>query len=87
LRREEIVNKEAVIKALESGQIFSYGLDANVMGNISIEDPYLKLPNVIITGHNASTTDKTIENTFNMAISNIQSFLNGNPKRLINKNF
>lgn len=51
--RGEIVDQPALIRALEERLIAGAGLDVTVDEPISPENPLLKMPNVILTGHSA----------------------------------
>ncbi|MBW1802166.1 MAG: C-terminal binding protein [Deltaproteobacteria bacterium] len=51
--RGEIVNHPALIRALNEGLIAGAGLDVTAVEPIPEDDPILKIPNVILTGHNA----------------------------------
>lgn len=81
--REDVVNKEAVLKVIASGKIFGYGVETEIMKPIQSNDPYLKYPNVIVTPHNAFNTEDARRKVYDTAIANIQSFLDGSPQNLI----
>lgn len=81
--REAIVNKEAVIKAVNSGKVFGYGVETPIMKPIPEDDPYLKHPNIIVTPHNAFNTEDAEVKTYDMVVKNIQSFLRGSPQNLV----
>jgi D-3-phosphoglycerate dehydrogenase len=51
--RGEIVNQPDLIRALQEGLIAGAGLDVTVDEPISLDNPLLKMPNVILTGHSA----------------------------------
>lgn len=89
--RGALVNTEALIGALETGQLGSAGLDVyeNERGlffidhhNEKINDKnFLKLqsfPNVIITPHQAFFTEEAVENIAKTTIDNITAFEQGN---------
>lgn len=81
--RENIVNKEAALKAVACGKVFGYGVETEIMKPISPEDPYLKHPNIIVTPHNAFNTEDAEAKTYDMVVENIKSFLEGSPQNLI----
>jgi len=51
--RGGIVNHPALIRALNEGLIAGAGLDVTAVEPIPEDDPILKIPNVILTGHSA----------------------------------
>lgn len=79
----QTVNKEAIIKAVDSGKVFGYGIETEIMKPIPADDPYLSNPRILVTPHNAFNTAETEVKVMNGAISNVQSFLSGNPNNLV----
>lgn len=63
--RGQTVNEEALIEALENKKIFGAGLDVYEIEPISLENPLLKMPNVVTVPHIGSATHKT---RFDMAM-------------------
>jgi D-3-phosphoglycerate dehydrogenase len=51
--RGPIVDQSAMIRAFDEGLIAGAGLDVTAVEPIPKDDPILKVPNVILTGHNA----------------------------------
>jgi len=82
--REEIANKEAILKGIQNGRIRGYGLETEAMKPLVKDDPYLRYPNIIINPHNAFNTKEAKLRMKEMAISNIESFAAGKPKNIIN---
>ena len=71
--RGDMIDDDAMIKALKNGKIFSLGLDVyNGEPNIHLE--YLKLPNVFVLPHLGSATTKTRIAMGDLAVSNIEEF-------------
>lgn len=56
--RGAIVDQSALIRALQEGLIAGAGLDVTIDDPVAADNPLLKMPNVILTGHSAwySTT-------------------------------
>src|SRR5262249_59925519 len=54
--RGPIVDQKALAAALKSGTIFAAGLDVTDPEPPTMDDPLLKLPNVVIAPHIASAT-------------------------------
>jgi len=71
--RGDMINDDAMVKALKSGKIFSLGLDV-YNGEPNIHPDYLKLPNVFILPHLGSSTIKTRTAMADLAIKNIEEF-------------
>jgi phosphoglycerate dehydrogenase-like enzyme len=82
--RDQITDKSAVLKALESGKIFGFGIETEIMKPIAPEDPYLSHPRIIITPHNAFNTEEEETKSFRIAIDNINNFINGQPQNVVN---
>lgn len=68
--RGDVVNDDALIHALKSGQVFSAGLDV-FTGEPNFDKRYLDLPNVFLLPHIGSANVKTRTAMGNMAIDNI----------------
>ena len=81
--RGAIVNKEALIDALTSGQIAGAGLDAFHEEPIPPDDPLLKLKNVVLTPHSAGMTPETVERGARMAVDNVINFFKGSPTNVV----
>ncbi len=81
--REKIVNKEAVIDALQSNKVFGYGVETPIMQPVASNDPYYQSKNVIVVPHNGFNTVEGDIKTYQMIVENVQAFLAGKPKNLI----
>lgn len=81
--REKIVNKEALIKSIKNGKVFGYGVETEIMQSLKRDDPYLKFPNIIVNAHNAFNTKDSEERTNDLAIKNIEAFINGKPQNVV----
>lgn len=73
--RHQIVNKEALIKAVESGKLFGFGIETEIMKPIEKDDKFLKYPNIIVSPHNAFNTEEAEIKSFDVIIENIKGFL------------
>ena len=71
--RGDMIDDDAMVKALKSEKIFSLGLDV-YNGEPNIHSEYLTLPNVFVLPHLGSSTIKTRTAMANLAISNIEEF-------------
>ena len=82
--RGDMIDDEAMVKALISGRIFALGLDV-YKGEPNIHPGYLNQPNVFILPHLGSATKKTRTAMANLAIDNIEEFFKtGNCKNTVN---
>lgn len=79
--REKIINKNAVVAAVQSGKVCGYGFDAEIMVPIEKDDPYLSSSRIVITPHTASMTEEADRGYSDMTIENINAFLRGKPVR------
>jgi len=81
--RGAIVDEKALIKALKNKWIFGAGLD--VFEKEPVErSPFAKFDNVILSPHVAWGSDTAASNLVDVAIDNIEVFLNGTPKNIVN---
>ena len=82
--RGDMIDDEAMVKALKNGKIFSLGLDV-YNGEPNIHPEYLTLPNVFVLPHLGSATTKTRTAMGDLAVSNIEEFFKtGKCKNKIN---
>jgi len=82
--RGDMIDDDAMVKALISGRIFALGLDV-YKGEPNIHPGYLNQPNVFILPHLGSATKKTRTAMANLAIDNIEEFFKtGNCKNMVN---
>ncbi len=81
--RGEVIEDEAMIKALKSKKIFALGLDV-YRGEPKINLKYLELENVFILPHLGSATRTTRIAMGNRAIDNLETFFKtGKPKDIV----
>tara|TARA_B100000965_G_C19565378_1_gene746614 strand:+ start:767 stop:1720 length:954 start_codon:yes stop_codon:yes gene_type:complete len=82
--RGDVVNDEAMIKALKSKKVFAYGLDV-YNGEPKIHPEYLKLKNIFLLPHLGSATKRTRWDMLYRATKNLEMFFNGKkPQDLVN---
>jgi D-3-phosphoglycerate dehydrogenase len=82
--RGAIVDKEALIEALEEGKIAGAGLDVFHEEPIDPDDPILKLNNVVLTPHSAGQTPEVLDKGVGMAVENVANFLSGKLTNVVN---
>lgn len=84
--RGETVNEEALVEALENGQIAGAGLDVYKQEPISNQHPLLKLNNTVTLPHIGSATEETRTKMAFLAAENLVKAITGEiPPTLINK--
>jgi D-3-phosphoglycerate dehydrogenase len=85
--RGGIIDERALHAALTSGQIAAAGLDVFEAEPTPIDNPLLKLDNVIASPHMAGVTTEAVANMAVATAQNILSVLDGKPNRdnVINK--
>jgi phosphoglycerate dehydrogenase-like enzyme len=82
--RGPIVNESALVAALEGRKIAGGGLDVFDVEPLPADHPLRRLPNTVITPHLGYVTQEAYAVMFAHAIENIQTWLAGDPTRIIN---
>jgi D-3-phosphoglycerate dehydrogenase len=85
--RGGIIDEPALHAALTGGRIAAAGLDVFAQEPPSLDNPLLKLPNVLTSPHMAGVTTEAVANMAKVTAQNILSVLDGQPNRdnVINK--
>jgi D-3-phosphoglycerate dehydrogenase / 2-oxoglutarate reductase len=73
--RAALVDREPLIDVLRESRIAGAALDVFHEEPIPPNDPVLALPNVVLTPHNAGTTQQVIDIGLRQAVRNVASFL------------
>ena len=85
IARGKVVDEQALIAALQNGQIRAAGLDVFEQEPVSPDSPLLKMDNVVATPHMGSATHETREAMARCAVENLLAALAGErPKDLVN---
>lgn len=83
--RGALINEKELADALNSNRIAGAALDVLSTEPPSPENPLLTAKNCIITPHIAWATKEARERLLNESIKNIQAFLDGQPRNVVNK--
>ncbi len=83
--RGPVVDTDALVAALESGEIFAAGLDVTDPEPLPADHPLVSLPNCIVVPHIASATVTTRDAMARLAANNLIDVLNGRmPEVIVN---
>lgn len=77
--RGPVVDEAALTDALQSGQIAGAGLDVFEKEPVDVDNPLLRMDNVVVTPHIAGTTWDTWFRRAEFAYANMQRVWNGEP--------
>ncbi|MEP7384288.1 MAG: D-2-hydroxyacid dehydrogenase [Gemmatimonadota bacterium] len=77
--RGVLVDEAALIRALESGALLGAGLDVFAEEPLPPESPLWEMPNVIVSPHSASTSDRENARITELFCANLECFLAGRP--------
>lgn len=82
--RGPIVDEKALVQVLEGRAIAGAGLDVYDVEPLPADHPFRRLENTVVTPHLGYVTEEAYREMFANAIENIQTFLQGDPTRVIN---
>ena len=81
--RARLVDQNALVEALKSGQIAGAGLDVFETEPLSNDDIFRTLPNVLATPHLGYVTEANYTTYYREAVEDIRAFLAGAPMRTL----
>ena len=79
--RGALVDEPAMIAALQSGQLGGAALDVFATEPLPADSPLWSLPNVLVSPHSASTSDRENAHLTDLFCDNLRRFLAGEPLR------
>lgn len=79
--RGAVVDQEAMIAALHSGHLGGAALDVFEQEPLPAESPLWSMPNVLISPHSASTSDRENIRLTDLICDNLRRYLDGRPLR------
>jgi phosphoglycerate dehydrogenase-like enzyme len=80
---EAVVEKEAVIAAIEQKKIYGYAVETPLMTPLSPLDPYLTHSNIIAYPHNGFNTKEANIHVKDTWVQNIVQFVAGKPQNVV----
>ena len=81
--RGPIIDEDALADALRSGNIAGAGIDTYGLEPVPKTNPFLDLPNTVLTPHLGYVTADTYEIFYGQTVENIVAWLKGEPVRVI----
>lgn len=81
IARGAVVDEPALIEALQDGRLAGAALDVFAVEPLPAESPLWKMPNVLVSPHSASTSNRENERIVALFCDNLRRFLDGRPLR------
>jgi D-3-phosphoglycerate dehydrogenase len=75
--RGELIDQAALVEALHAGRIGAAGLDVFEHEPLGPDDPILRAPNTILSGHVSSYTELGMDRTGQAVLANLRELLGG----------
>ena len=77
ISRGDVVDQDALVKALQDNSIKGAALDVTTPEPLPPDHPLLHMPNVIVTPHNAGSTEEAVRDEFQAVVDNLLAGLEG----------
>lgn len=77
--RGSVIDEQALIDALRSAHLSGAALDVFEQEPLPVENPLWEMPNVMVSPHSASTSDRENERITALFCDNLRRFLSGEP--------
>lgn len=77
--RGALVDEPALVSALQSGRLLGAGLDVFAEEPLPAESPLWEMPNVLVSPHSASTSDRENARITELFCTNLEHYLAGRP--------
>lgn len=75
--RGQIVDEQALVEALDTGEIAGASLDVFEKEPLSQDNPLWEMPNVVVTPHISSLSDRYDERAIDLFCENVRRYLSG----------
>lgn len=82
--RGPVINEQAMINALENGQLGGVGLDVYDKEPLPMDHPLRRFDNAILMSHRGYATVEILSERYQQALTNISDYLHGKPLKLLN---
>lgn len=82
--RGKVVDETSLIKALQEKQIRGAGLDVFEKEPLHLDNPLIRLENVVLTPHIGFVTQEALEKAISICVGNIEKYIDGEPQNVVN---
>ncbi len=82
--RGQLINEADLAEALRSGKVGGAAVDVLSAEPARADNPLLSAPNCLVTPHIAWAPKESRQRLMNIAVDNVQAFLDGHPQNVVN---